>query len=174
MNNDAVFDVLKRTAMSMLVGAKTAPKARGIDNIEVIVVYKDTIALLSEKMKEIGEKEGISFFKRDALCIIQSPVMLLLGSKISPINLKKCGMCGFANCDEKRKKPAVPCVFNTGDLGIAIGSAVSVAMDCRVDNRIMFSVGQAAIALKLMGDEIKIIYGIPLSATSKNPFFDRS
>ena len=67
----------------------------------------------------------------------------------------------------------IPCTFNTGDLGIAIGSAVSVAMDHRVDNRIMYTVGQAAMELRLLGDDVPVIYGIPLSISSKNPFFDR-
>jgi uncharacterized ferredoxin-like protein len=82
-------------------------------------------------------------------------------------------MCGFANCEEKNKYPEHPCVFNTGDLGIAIGSAVSVAMDSRVDNRIMYTVGQAILEMKFLGNDVKIAYGIPLSVSPKNPFFDR-
>ncbi len=54
-----------------------------------------------------------------------------------------------------------------------MGSAVSIAMDNRIDNRIMYTIGIAVKELELMGKETKIIYGIPLSATSKNPFFDR-
>ncbi len=63
--------------------------------------------------------------------------------------------------------------MNTGDLGIAVGSAASVAMDERVDNRIMHSVGKAAVDLKLLGEDVKIAYGIPLYIGSKNVFFDR-
>ena len=80
-------------------------------------------------------------------------------------------MCGFSNCAEKNMHPKHPCVFNSGDLGIAIGSAVSVAMDNRVDNRIMYTVGQALPELGVFGNEIRIIYGIPLSISEKNPFF---
>jgi uncharacterized ferredoxin-like protein len=46
-------------------------------------------------------------------------------------------------------------------------------MEARVDNRIMYSAGMAARDLKLLGDDIQIIYCIPLSCTGKNPFFDR-
>jgi uncharacterized ferredoxin-like protein len=46
-------------------------------------------------------------------------------------------------------------------------------MDNRVDNRIMFTVGKAVLELGLFEPEVRLIYGIPLSATSKNPFFDR-
>jgi uncharacterized ferredoxin-like protein len=55
-----------------------------------------------------------------------------------------------------------------------MGSAVSLAADRRVDNRIMYTVGQAVLALGLFPPEVKMIFGIPLSATSKSPFFDRA
>jgi uncharacterized ferredoxin-like protein len=89
------------------------------------------------------------------------------------MGLSICGMCGFSNCAEKNMHPEHPCVFNSGDLGIAIGSAVSIAMDNRVDNRIMYSVGQALLEMGIFRKEIRIIYGIPLSISGKNPFFDR-
>ena len=59
------------------------------------------------------------------------------------------------------------------DLGIAIGSAVSVAADGRIDNRVMFSVGKAAMSLGMLGREMALVFGIPLSASGKSPYFDR-
>ena len=60
------------------------------------------------------------------------------------------------------------CSFNVGDLGIALGSAVSRAADMRVDNRIMYSVGKAVLELDLLGAEVHIAYGIPLSVSGKS------
>ncbi len=168
-----ICQAINQVAQKMLIAAKTAPKGRGVDNLEISIVDNITIELISNKMRELGEKWKIDFFIRDADNIMHAPYMVLIGTKINPLDLDRCGLCGFRNCDEKRKKVNVPCAFNTGDLGIAIGSAVSVAMDARVDNRIMFSVGKAVKELELMGEDISIIYGIPLSATAKNPFFDR-
>lgn len=168
-----VCQALYNIAQRMLLAAKTAPKGRAKDNLEMSIADNVTIELISNKMRELGEKRKIDFFIRDAENILQAPYMVLIGTKISPIGLDKCSLCGFRSCKEKEKRPKVPCAFNTGDLGIAIGSAVSVAMDARVDNRIMFSVGQAVKELNIMGDDVQIIYGIPLSATAKNPFFDR-
>jgi len=165
----ALYDVAKR----MMLAAKTAPKGRGKDNLEMRIADHSLIELISEKMKEIGEKHKQEFFIRDADNILQAPFMLLIGTKINPLGLDKCGLCGFKNCEEKNKKPLIPCTFNTCDLGIAIGSAVSIAMDARVDNRIMYTVGMAVKELQLMGNELALVYGIPLTATSKNPFFDR-
>jgi len=50
---------------------------------------------------------------------------------------------------------------------------VSVAADLRVDNRVMYSVGKAALNIGILGEDVKIAYGIPLSISGKNPFFDR-
>jgi len=166
-------ETLLAVAKKMCIAARTAPKARGVDNIIIAIAEQKEIEEISAKMIEIGEKYDVPSFIRDAKNILDSPSMVLIGTKISSVGLKKCGMCGFKNCDEKNKFPEIPCVFNTGDMGIAIGSAVSVAMDNRVDNRIMYTAGQAVIELGLLGEGVKIVYVIPLSATSKNPFFDR-
>ncbi len=66
----------------------------------------------------------------------------------------------------------VPCAVNSVDLGIAIGSMVATAADLRVDTRVMFSVGWAAMHLNWLPG-CQAAYGVPVSASSKNPFFDR-
>ncbi|HNW68835.1 MAG TPA: DUF2148 domain-containing protein [Bacteroidales bacterium] len=171
--NEIKNEEIRDAAQKMLVAARTAPKGRGVDNLMVAIAEKDDIQLISDKMKEIGVRSGAAFFLRDADNILLAPYMLLLAARISPMNLPDCGLCGFENCIEKNNFPQTPCVINITDLGIAIGSAVSVAADHRVDNRVMFTVGIAVKELGLLGPESAVIYGIPLSASSKNPFFDR-
>ena len=62
--------------------------------------------------------------------------------------------------------------INRVDGVIANGSACDTDADNRVDTRGMFSAGLAAQQLKWLG-ECKQVYAIPVSASSKNPFFDR-
>jgi uncharacterized ferredoxin-like protein len=170
LREDQVIDVARK----MMIAARTAPKGRGKDDTVIALVTGESIREISDKIKEMAARDNLKpFFLRDAENILSSPAMLLLGSRISAMGVQPCGMCGFESCEEKNKHPNHPCAFNTGDLGIAIGSAVSVAMDYRVDNRIMYTVGQAVLEMKLLGEDVKIAYGIPLSVTSKNPFFDR-
>jgi uncharacterized ferredoxin-like protein len=164
---------LRQIAELMLIAARTAPKGRGMDHLSMVILEGEEIQKVSDKMMEIGENSGAHYFIRDAKNILSSPVLVIMGTRISSLGLTHCGNCGFANCDEKNKYPDIPCAFNTGDLGIAIGSAVGTAMDHRVDNRIMFTVGQAVFKLGIMDPDVRVIYGIPLTATSKNPFFDR-
>ena len=165
---------LRKVAEQMLIAARTAPKACGLDNLELALIERDELSTLREKMREIGKRENREFLIRDAGCIENSPVIVIIGTKIQSIGLQDvCGYCGYKNCNEKDKHPEHPCAYNTHDLGIAIGSAVSVATDNRIDNRVMFSIGKAAIQLGILGPDVKIVMGIPLSATGKNPFFDR-
>ena len=127
----------------MAAAARTAPKGCGIDNLEILLVTDSEKDRLAEKMREIGKDKGIDFFVRDGYCVDASGVVVLIGTRIKPIQCPNCGYCGYADCAENRASNGV-CSFNTGDLGIAIGSAVSVAADHRCDNRVLFSAGKAA------------------------------
>ena len=164
--------MVEQIAEEMCLAARTAPKARGLDLLEIAVVKGDTIKKLSDKMLKVGEKENNRTFLRDGDNILKATAIVLIGTRTQYLGLKLCAFCGYPGCAEAEEAKAV-CAFNSGDLGIAVGSAVSVAMDQRIDNRIMYSVGKAALDLGLLGKEAVVAYGIPLSATGKNPFFDR-
>lgn len=163
---------LKEIAAKMLTAARTAPKARGIDNLIIALATDETIIQISDKMKEISVRDNLTFFLRDAESILQAKAIALIATKII-VNGLNCGLCGYSTCAEKNQNLKAPCIFNTNDLGIAIGSAVSIAADNRVDNRVMYSVGIAVKELNLLGDDAAIIFGIPISSTAKSPFFDR-
>lgn len=163
---------LDHIAEDMCVAARTAPKTKGVDNIVTAIVKGETISELASKMLEIREKQGGSqSFSRDAGNLAQVSHIVLIGTKLGVLGIKACGHCGYKDCESKPEESV--CAFNTIDLGIALGSALSVAMDHRVDNRLMNSIGKAAVELGHLGKDVKIVMGIPLSATGKNPFFDR-
>lgn len=172
-DRELIKDNLFQVASQMVLAARTAPKTRGVDHLYTAILTKKDINKLAELMLKTGREKKLSFFERDGHNLQSVEVMVLLGTRFETLNLPECGYCGFNNCDAKRRYPDIPCAFNTGDLGIALGSAVSVAMDHRVDNRIMFTAGKAALLSGLPNPAAKIAYGIPLSAESKNPFFDR-
>ena len=112
---------------------------------------------------------GFKFFLRDADNIMEAECVLLIGTQELPHGLN-CGHCGFATCADR---PAgVPCALNSVDVGIAIGSACAIAADHRVDTRVMFSAGLAAQRLGILKG-CRQVFAIPVSASSKNPFFDR-
>ena len=117
-----------RIGMQMMTAARTAPKGKGVDVIEVAMLTGEDIKRLSDMMIAMYGEHGMKFFLRDAI--------------------------------------------NTVDVGIAIGSACATAADHRVDTRVMFSAGLAAQRMNLLKD-CKQVFAIPVSASSKNPFFDR-
>lgn len=153
----------------MMTAARTAPKGKGIDIIEVAMVTDEDINRLSEKMVSISEETGLKFFLRDAENILQAEALLIIGTRQQVQGLN-CGHCGFPTCE--RKPLTVPCALNTVDVGIAVGSACAMAADLRLDTRVMFSAGLAAQQLGMLGD-CSCVMAIPVSASSKNPFFDR-
>lgn len=172
MQTDTRHETLRHIAALMMNAARTAPKARGIDNLEIAMLSGDDIERLAGKLKEMSGEPGRGFFMRDAENILQAGAVVLIGTRYDVMGLN-CGWCGFPTCGEKTERaPLAPCAFNTDDLGIAVGSAVSVAADHRADCRVMYSAGVAAMASGLM-PECHAILAIPVSATGKSPFFDR-
>ena len=163
---------LLEAARKICIAARTAPKGKGTDNLVTVVLTGTEKDEVAREMQRIGEETGVAFFIRDANCVRSAGALVLLGTKISTLGISNCGFCGFKDCADNEKNKGI-CAFNTGDLGIAIGSAVSVAADNRVDNRVFFSAGRAAVNLKTLGPEVRIAYGIPLSVGGKSIFFDR-
>ncbi|MCF6177870.1 MAG: DUF2148 domain-containing protein [Geopsychrobacter sp.] len=172
LDNEIETEGLLESARQICLAARTAPKGRGKDLLTTAVVSGDEKALIAERMREIGRRNELPFFLRDADNLDAVALLVLIGTRKEPLGLPHCGFCGFADCRALLDSGGF-CSFNVGDLGISLGSAVSRAADMRIDNRIMYTVGKAVLELELLSREIKLVYGIPLSVTAKNPFFDR-
>lgn len=156
----------------MCAAARTAPKGKGVDNLVTMIVkgrIKDQIA---EEMCRIAETSGMQFFQRDAKCVEKASLLVLMGQRVTALGISPCGYCGYENCGENVNSSGL-CAISVGDLGIAIGSAVSVAALHHIDNRVMFSLGKAALNLGVFDEAVQIAYGIPLSISGKSPFYDR-
>ncbi|MHB8164908.1 MAG: ferredoxin domain-containing protein [Methanoregula sp.] len=177
---------LTTVASLMALAARTAPKGKGVDTIIIRVLTGKEISALATRLSDLGETQGIGFFLRDAKNISACDACVLIGAQGDTITGINCGACGYTTCADmtkeckKRKnKKTTPfsgpnCAIRMADLGIALGSAVKTAQIHNADNRIMYSGGVAAIDLGLMGKDCTVAYAIPLSATGKNIFFDRS
>jgi uncharacterized ferredoxin-like protein len=156
-------------ARQMMTAARTAPKGKGMDIIEIGLVTGEDIGRLSEEMHVIYEEKGLKFLLRDAGNVLLADAVVIIGTRQQTHGLN-CAHCGYPVCVEKPEE--APCAINSVDVGIAIGSACATAADCRVDTRVMFSAGLAAQRLGFLG-EARCVMAIPVSAGSKNPFFDR-
>ena len=173
-------EAVVEAAKLMAISARTAPKARGIDDIEIALLEdRGDLERLADKMEEIGRETGRGFFIRDAESIRRSSAVLLIGVRGERAKELNCGGCGYNGCEKFRKAgkrverdySGPNCALQLIDLGIAVGSAAKTASILNVDNRIMFSAGVAAIKLGII--KCSVALGIPLSAYGKNIYFDR-
>ncbi|MEM2093217.1 MAG: DUF2148 domain-containing protein [Candidatus Bathyarchaeia archaeon] len=153
-SDDAEADAVLAAAKLMVASARTAPKARGIDKITAAIVTGEDKDRLAEKMTSIHElpipEERV---KKQVMNVKNADAVVLIGVKTDDVK------------DENER------VMRLVDLGIAIGSAVKTASMLNIDNRVMFTVGNAAKELELL--EGDVIFGIPLSIRGSNIFFDR-
>ncbi len=156
-------------AMQIMTAARTAPKGKGVDVLEIAVVTGDDLVQLASAMRERAEICGLKFFLRDAGNVEQSDAVLLIGTHRQPLGLN-CAYCGFKTCSENPQES--PCAFNSIDVGIAMGSACAKAADLRIDSRVMFSAGSTAQSLNWLPDCEQVL-ALVLSVSSKSPFFDR-
>lgn len=173
-------------ATLMAATARTAPKGRAVDSTTSLILADDDLEKLALAMeRKAAEKPDYlsSAFKRDANNVRNSGCVLLLGVTGEPKKIEQpldCGACGFASCEhlskarkQARMKDFVGplCIFQAMDLGIALCSAVKLASELGIDNRMMYTVGAAAKSQGFLDSDV--IIGIPLSVTGKSPYFDR-
>lgn len=166
---------LLATAAKMCVAARTAPKTRGIDEVLTLVLTGEDKDRLADQVDEIGRRDfgeaAPVWYGRDAKNLRDAGAVVLIGIEKTYRGVAHCSFCGFKDCSAC-KEAGGHCAFLYTDLGVALSSAVMVAAQAQVDNRIMWSVGKAAAELKL-GEKDVFWIGIPMSVSGKNIFFDR-
>jgi len=170
--DEADKDALMQVARLMCLAARTAPKGGGVDGIVTAILISEQKDAVANEMRRIGLEQGMHAYVLNAQDVEDAGLVVVIGTKLRRYRIKTCDFCGFADCNQNAEANGI-CAIAVGDLGIAIGSAVEVAGRLHADNRIMFTVGKAVLSLRLLEEEVKICYGIPLSAKGKNPFFDK-
>lgn len=173
-------DEIETVAALILTAARTAPKAKGIDDIVTAFAEPEDREKIAAKMEELADLKGekFAFLKRDAGNVRQADALLVFGVKSSGVGGLDCGACGHTECRELEAQDKLAhdydgpiCAFKHIDLGIALGAAAAKARDLCIDNRIMYSAGMATKQAGLIDADVAI--GMPLSISGKNPFFDR-
>ena len=186
-SSEAEHEAMRTVANLMAAAARTAPKGRGVDAIDTLVIDGDDLETLARTMDEVapGRPDIVTnAIRRDARNVRASQCVVLIGVKGNPKkpeNPFDCGACGLKTCANlihAREKAGAAtdyagptCVFAAIDLGVALGSAAKVASDHNIDNRLMYTAGIAAAKLKWLNADVVIC--IPLSTMGKSIYFDR-
>ncbi|WP_459129117.1 ferredoxin domain-containing protein [Guggenheimella bovis] len=168
---DIFSTALEMAATQLIARAKTAPKAAGKDSLVYRLAEKEDIKALQEEIVRLGIESDTPYFIRDAENLNSIQTIVLVGTKDQTRGVPQCGYCGFGDCKNKMKNKG-RCAYDLIDLGIALGSALSLAQTLGIDNRVMFTLGKAALSLGWM-ENCYAAFGIPLSISEKNIFFDR-
>ena len=172
LSDEKIFEpALAQAAVAMVGRAKTAPKARGIDHLVYRIAEKDDVAALSREIERLGMEKDVPFFIRDSRNIQDLDYIILIGAKDLARGVPQCGFCGYENCGHKLKNIG-RCAYDLIDLGLAVGSALSLGQSLGIDTRVMYTLGKAAMSLGYL-PEAQVALGIPMSITEKNIFFDR-
>ena len=119
-------EYMLEAAKQIMLAARTAPKGKGGDIIEIITLSDEDIDAVSEELLRLAEKTGMKFLIRDSENIQSADAMIVIGTRQAPQGLN-CAYCGYATCAEKPQD--TPCAINSIDVGIAIGSACAKAAD---------------------------------------------
>lgn len=169
----ACENTILQVAQEMCLAAITAPKACGRDSITCGVLTGEEITALVNEMRRIEDetKNCRPIFYRDGALVEQCEAVVLIGALHQARGVVPCGLCGNGDCGTMARTPGQHCAFDDIDLGIAVGSAAALAADRRVDNRVLYSAGIAAMNLKLLGEKAGTIIAIPLTASNRNIFF---
>ena len=74
-------EIVLEAAKQIMMAARTAPKGKGVDIIEIITLSHDSLPTLSENMRSEGKKRGMMFFLRDPDNIEQADAVILIGTR---------------------------------------------------------------------------------------------
>ncbi|NPA40315.1 MAG: hypothetical protein GXO57_07735, partial [Thermodesulfobacteria bacterium] len=101
MKLNAESQIIEELAMQILVAARTAPKAKGIDDLNLgLITDPEEKEALAKEMEKVAEEKGdrFAFFKRDAENVRNSEAVILISLKFNKTLGLNCGACGFS-CD---------------------------------------------------------------------------
>jgi uncharacterized ferredoxin-like protein len=184
--NQAEQEAIETAAKLIMAAVTTAPKTRGVSAIQSALVLGEDKEHLAQAMENHGRQKAAAgdIFNRDARNVRSAAAVVLVGVRGTmpkkPENPLNCGACGHPTCAEfiraRKGKQGEDftgplCIFQSIDLGIALGVAAKVAAELNIDNRLMYTVGAGAMELNIL--DADIIAGLPLSTAAKNIFFDR-
>jgi len=167
----------------MALAARTAPKGKGTDMLEIRVLAKKDMKKLAARLEKLGKEKDIGFFLRmqeprrlGRLCPYRLPGRRSRRHQLR--RLRVCDCADFTKALRKKSKRETPFAGPTASSAWPTSASRSVQQSrpprfITWTNRVMYSGGVAARDLCLFSKDCTVVYAIPLSATGKNIFFDR-
>ena len=180
-------EAAKVAARLILASGTTSPRVGGVGECTIHVLDDECdIEDLCQKMEQMAEiKKSWEFFKRDAAMLRDADAVLIttsLRSLTDPADIN-CNMCGKLVCEylkEEEKLPPDPdvafqgplCVFRANNIAYAVDGMISQARNLGIDYGVYWSVGAAAMRMKILPRATGFALAVAISITEKSPFRD--
>ena len=103
-------------ARQMMTAARTAPKGKGVDIIEIAMVTDGDINILSEMMVKMVAEHGMKFFLRDAENILNAECVLLIGTHETGARIEFVVIVDMPPACLAKKES--PCALNSVDVAL--------------------------------------------------------
>jgi len=180
-------EAVRIAARLLLASGTTSPRVGGVGECTTHILDDacdiEDLCQQMEKMSE--EKKAWGFFKRDAMMLRDADAVLIvtsLRSLTDPSDIN-CNMCGRLTCDYLREEEKLPnepgvaftgplCIFRANNIAYAIDGIVSMARNLGIDYGVFWSVGAAAMRMKILPKATGFSLGVAISVTEKSPFRD--
>ena len=180
-------EAAKVAARLILASGTTSPRVGGVGECTIHVLDDECdIEDLCQKMEQMAEiKKSWEFFKRDAAMLRDADAVLIttsLRSLTDPADIN-CNMCGKLVCEylkEEEKLPPDPdvafqgplCVFRANNIAYAVDGMIFQARNLGIDYGVYWSVGAAAMRMKILPRATGFALAVAISITEKSPFRD--
>lgn len=180
-------EAAKIAARLILASGTTSPRVGGVGECTIHVLDDECdIEDLCQKMEQMAEiKKSWGFFKRDAAMLRDADAVLIttsLRSLTDPADIN-CNMCGKLVCEylkEEEKLPPDPdvafqgplCVFRANNIAYAVDGMIFQARNLGIDYGVYWSVGAAAMRMKILPRATGFALAVAISITEKSPFRD--
>jgi uncharacterized ferredoxin-like protein len=174
-------------ARLILASGTTSPRVGGVGECTIHILEDDAdIEDLCQEMERMaGIKKSWGFFNRDA-AILREADAVLIATSLRCVNDPadiNCNMCGKLTCEYLKAEPKLPadpdvafqgplCVFRANNIAYAIDGMISQARNLGIDHGVYWSVGTAAMRLRLLPKDTGFALGVAISVTEKSPFRD--
>ncbi len=181
------MDAVRASARLILASGTTTPRVGGVGECTIHIVEDECdIEDICQEMERMAHiKKSWGFFKRDAAMLRDADAVLIatsLRSLTDPADIN-CNLCGKLVCEyqkEEEKLPAEPdvaftgplCTFRAANTAYAVDGMISQARNLGVDYGVYWSVGAAAMRMRILPRDTGFSLAVAISVTEKSPFRD--
>lgn len=131
-------ELVLQAARRMMTAARTAPKGKGIDIIEIAMVTDGDILRLSDEMIQIAAETGFKFLLRDAENIKSADAVVIIGTsqKVQGLNAPIVVSIPAWRSRTWFRALLIPSIWVSLSLGLRYGGGPACGYSCHVQRRL--------------------------------------